>query len=170
MKSATRKLIIAMSLVFGAVVIPVWADSASDFADEASAKGLAEVQAGKLALEKSKSLDVKQFAQQMINDHTKANQELASVAQTAKVKLADDAALLDKAKKKVLEQRDGKDFDAAYANNQVSAHEETITLFEAYLRDGENTYLKAYAKETLPKLKHHLESAKSLQKAHPEPK
>lgn len=170
MNTIIRPLIIAASFAFAAFVMPAVADDASDFADDASAKSLAEVQTGRLALEKSRSADVKVFAQKMIDDHTKANQELANVAKNAKVTLSDEAALMDKAKKLILEQRDGEDFDAAYANNQVMAHEKTIDLFEDYLREGKNTYLKAFATETLPKLKHHLEMAKELKAKHPEPK
>src|SRR3546814_17492878 len=48
-----------------------------NFVDEASAKGIAEIETAKMALDKGTSEDVKQFAQMMIDDHTKANQELA---------------------------------------------------------------------------------------------
>jgi putative membrane protein len=167
MKSPLKSFVMAATLAAGALTLPAFADSASDFADEASAKGLAEIQTSKLALQKSNSADVRQFAQKMIDDHTQANRELATVAQNAKVKLSDDAALMDKAKKFVLEQRDGQGFDAAYADNQVAAHEQTIELFEEYLRDGDNNYLKAFARETLPKLKHHLQAAQELQRNHP---
>jgi len=170
MKNRFIQLAGAASIAFGAMAMPALADVSSDFADDASAKGLAEIQTSRLALDKAHSADVKVYAQKMIDDHTKANQELANVASNAKVKLSDDAALLDKAKKLILEQRDGKDFDAAYANNQISAHEKTIALFQNYLKDGDNNYLKAFAKETLPKLQHHLEMAKELHAKHPEPK
>lgn len=167
MKSPIRNFLIAVSLAVGAVASPAFADTASDFADDASAKGLAEIQSARLALEKSSSADIKAYAQKMIDDHTKSNQELANVAKNAKVNLSDEAALLDKAKKFVLEQRDGAGFDAAYAKNQVTAHEDAVELFQEYIRDGDNNYLKAYAKETLPKLQHHLEAARELSAKHP---
>lgn len=53
---------------------------AVDFVEEASASGIAEIETSKLALQKSASVDVKTFAQEMINDHTNANRELASIA------------------------------------------------------------------------------------------
>jgi len=170
MKTRFHKLVLAASITVGAMAVPAFADVSSDFADDASTKGLAEIQTSRLALDKARAADVKVYAQKMIDDHTQANRELAAVASNAKVTLSDDAALLDKAKKLILEQRDGKDFDAAYANNQVSAHEKTIALFQDYLKDGDNNYLKAFAKETLPKLQHHLEMAKELHAKHPEPK
>jgi len=167
MTSPIRHFLFAISFTFGAAASAAFADTASDFADDASAKGLAEIQSSQLALEKSSSADVKAFAQKMIDDHTQANRELANVAKNAKVNLSDEAALLDKAKKFVLEQRDGSGFDAAYAKNQVKAHEDTIELFQEYIRDGDNNYLKAFAKETLPKLQHHLEAARELSAKHP---
>lgn len=169
MKTQIRQLIGAASISLAMLSIPALADVSSDFADDASAKGLAEIQTSRLALDKARSADVKVYAQKMIDDHTQANRELANVAANAKVTLSDDAALMDKAKKLILEQREGKDFDAAYANNQVAAHEKTIALFEEYIKDGDNNYLKAFAKETLPKLEHHLQMAKDLRAKHPEP-
>src|SRR4029450_3766441 len=51
------------------------------FVQQASSGGLAEVRAGQLATERAASAEVKQFGQQMVTDHTKANQELATLAQ-----------------------------------------------------------------------------------------
>lgn len=138
---------------------------ADDFVDEASAKGVAEVETSKLALEKSSSADIKAFAQQMITDHTAANMELAGIARSKNLEVADEAELANKAKKFVLEQRDGESFDEAYAKNQVEAHKDTIELFKkaAVSNDVE---LAAFAKATLPKLEHHLEMARELVQAH----
>ena len=72
----------------------------------------------------------KTFAQMMIDDHTKANQELAQLAQAKDLEMSDEATLMDKAKAMILKLRDGENFDEAYANNQVKAHEETIELFK----------------------------------------
>ena len=134
---------------------------AKDFVDEASAKGIAEVETGKLALQKSTSPAVKKFAQQMIGDHTKANAELTAIAKSKNLKLATEAELKNKAKAFIFKHRDGESFDEAYANNQVMAHEEAISLF----KDGTNTNdadINSFAKTTLPKLEHHLAMAKEL--------
>lgn len=141
------------------------ADS-DDFVEDASAKGVAEVEAGKLAQEKGTSADVKDFAAKMIKDHTAANAQLATIAQTKKLEVSDNQMLMDKAKSMILELRSAKSFDQAYANNQVVAHEQTIKLFEEEIKDGEDAELKAFASEMLPKLKLHLEHAKKLAAAH----
>ena len=140
--------------------------ASDDFVEDASAKGVAEVEAGKLALEKGTAADVKTFADMMVKDHTAANQKLKALADKKNIDVSDDAELLDKAKAMILELRSAKSFDQAYANNQVKAHEATIEIFEDEIKSGEDAELKAFATETLPKLKAHLEAAKKLAAAH----
>ncbi|MGM8227736.1 DUF4142 domain-containing protein [Cellvibrio sp. ARAG 10.3] len=135
---------------------------AEDFVEEASAKGLAEIETARMALRKGTSPQVKEFAQKMIDDHTAANQELSGIARAKEDwEIADDAELMNKAKAFILRQRDGESFDQAYANNQVVAHEQTIELFREAreLRDPE---LRAFVNKTLPKLETHLRMAKDL--------
>lgn len=154
----------ALMIVFGTFGAYTFAADSIDpdeFVDEASAKGMAEIKTSKMALEKSQSADVREFAQRMITDHNAANNELASIAKRKKLDVADDTELMSKAKAMVLKQRDGESFDQAYANNQVNAHEQTIDLFEqaVNIKDPE---LKAFAQRTLPKLRSHLEMAREL--------
>lgn len=137
-----------------------------DFVEDASAKGVAEVEAGKLALKEGTAADVKSFADMMVKDHTLANTKLKAIADSKKLAVSDDPQLLDKAKSMILELRGAKSFDKAYANNQVKAHEATIKLFEDEAANGKDTELKAFAAETLPKLKEHLAHAKALVKTH----
>lgn len=136
--------------------------SAADFAEEASAKGIAEVETSKLAVEKGTHPEVKKFAQTMIADHTRANDELKALAKKNKLDVADDADLMNKAKAMILQVRDGENFDEAYANNQVVAHEQAIELYRKAAA-ADDAEVSAWAKKTLPKLEHHLEMAKELQ-------
>lgn len=142
------------------------ATSADDFVEDASAKGVAEVEAGKLAEEKGTAADVKAFAAMMIKDHTAANGKLKALADKKQLKVSTDAQLLDKAKSMILELRSAKSFDQAYANNQVKAHEATIEIFEDEVKNGDDADLKGFATATLPTLKAHLDQAKALAKAH----
>lgn len=138
--------------------------SAEQFIEEASAKGLAELETAKIALKKSTSEEVKSFAQTMTTDHTKTNEELKKIADSKNIDLSDDPELIGQTKTFLLKQRDGNPFDLAYANNQVLAHEKTIDLFQkgTRLKDPE---LKDFAQKTLPQLQHHLQMAKDLQAA-----
>ncbi|MBX8608329.1 DUF4142 domain-containing protein [Pseudomonas cichorii] len=142
------------------------AQDSADFVEDASAKGIAEVEAGKLAQEKGSSDDVKKFARQMVQDHTAANNKLKALAESKNLEVSDDTTMMDKMKSMMLELRNAKPFDRAYINNQVTAHEETIALFEEEAANGEDADLKAFAADTLPKLKEHLMHAKELAKTH----
>lgn len=135
--------------------------SAQDFVEEASAKGIAEIEVGRLALEKSTSQEVKTFAQRMIDDHTKANEKLAALASEKKLEVSDDAELINQAKALVLKLRGEASFDKAYMNNQVAAHQQTIALFQRASR-SDDAEIAAFATETLPKLEHHLQQAQQV--------
>lgn len=156
----------ALTLLVSLATQGAFAAQDDDFVEDASAKGVAEVEAGKLAQEKGSAADVKEFAGMMVQDHTAANAKLKSIADAKNLKVSDSAELVDKAKAMILELRSAKSFDQAYANNQVKAHEATIEIFEKEISDGKDTEIKAFATETLPKLKSHLEHAKTLSKAH----
>ncbi|MBU2013404.1 MAG: DUF4142 domain-containing protein [Gammaproteobacteria bacterium] len=156
----------AFALLFGVAANLALAAEGENFVDEASAKGIAEIETAKMALDKGTSEDVKQFAKMMIDDHTKANQELAQLAQAKDLEMSDEATLMDKAKAMILKLRDGENFDEAYANNQVVAHEQTIEMYQDYVEGGENADLKQFAQKALPKLEEHLKQAKDLQAKH----
>nr|WP_298142327.1 DUF4142 domain-containing protein [uncultured Pseudomonas sp.] len=142
------------------------AQSSEEFVEDASAKGLAEIEAAKMALKKSTSQDVKDFAQLMIDDHGAANQKLKQLARQKGLEMSDDASLMAKAKTMILKLREGESFDEAYANNQVQAHEDTIELFRNYAQQGQDQEIKSFAKETLPTLEEHLQKARALVAAH----
>ncbi len=165
MANAIRNTTLAMLFTLGCQGAFAAQDN-DDFVEDASAKGVAEVEAGKLALEKGTAADVKTFADMMVKDHKLANTKLKAIADSKKLDVSDDAQLLDKAKSMILELRSAKSFDQAYANNQVKAHEATIKLFEDEAANGKDAELKAFATQTLPKLKEHLLHAKELAKAH----
>ena len=131
------------------------------FVDEASSAGVAEIENGKLALQKSTTASVKAFAQEVINDHTAANKELTGIAQRRSLKVSTEAEITNKAKTFLLKQRDNESFDEAYAKNQVKAHKDAIDLFNkaALSPDAE---LAAFALAILPKLEHHLTMAQEL--------
>src|SRR5690606_9057430 len=156
--AATLALFAAAALLADERNDPV---SAQDFVEEASAKGIAEIEVGRLALEKSTSQEVKTFAQRMIDDHTKANEKLAALASEKKLEVSDDAELINQAKALVLKLRGEASFDKAYMNNQVAAHQQTIALFQRASR-SDDAEIAAFATETLPKLEHHLQQAQQV--------
>jgi len=135
-----------------------------DFVETASAKGIAEIETAKAALEKGSS-EVHAFANKMIEDHRSANEKLAEIARKENVKLSDEATLMDKAKTMILEVRDGESFDEAYINNQVESHEDVIELFQRAAA-SDHGEISNFAKELLPKLQEHLQMANALKSKH----
>lgn len=135
--------------------------SPQDFVEEASAKGVAEIEVARLALEKAVTEEVKGFAQTMLDDHQRANQELAALATRKGLEVSDDAELINQAKALVLKLRGEESFDKAYINNQVQAHKQTIALFRQASESSDKD-IAAFASETLPKLEHHLQMAEQV--------
>jgi putative membrane protein len=163
---------LALAVALSTSIGTAFAATSNDFVDKAAAGGIAEIETSRLALEKSQSADIKEFASMMITDHGKANDELATIAKKNDIEVPDDTTLVKQAKEKILDMRD-ESFDAAYANNQVKAHEEAIELFEKQAntvtddRTKSATELKGFAQKMLPGLEKHLDMAKKLQAAHP---
>src|SRR5690606_14033261 len=80
-----------------ALAVPAWADlSPQDFVDRASAAGVAEIETARLALEQGTSAEVKNFAEQMIKDHTAANEDLKEIASRKSLELSDSPDAMNK--------------------------------------------------------------------------
>jgi putative membrane protein len=140
----------------GQTGIAVGADDAK-FAVDAANGGLAEVTLSKLALEKGTNAKVKEFANMMVMDHGKANDELKGIAQTKNITLPDSVnADSKKAMTDLSAKKAGADFDKAYVDKMVSDHKATISLFENESKNAKDAELKAFVDKTLPVLKTHL--------------
>ena len=133
------------------------------FVNHAAQAGMAEVKLGNLALEKSTSEDVKKFAQMMVDDHTKANDELKSMAQSKSIDLPTDIGKHQKDYDK-LSKLSGSDFDREYVDGMVKGHKEVVSMFEKEATKGDDADTKAWAAKTLPTLQMHLKHAQDLQK------
>jgi|GEM_PF-2009601 len=143
---------------------PAHADAA--FMDDAAHAGHYEVEAAQLALKKGQSDAVKGFAKRMIDDHTAASQQLASLAAAKNHKLPDGPSLVQKGKLKLLGTHDGAKFDKSYIDGLgPKAHKETIELFEKASSKAHDPDVKAFADKTLPTLREHLKLAEELDRS-----
>lgn len=139
------------------------AASDSAFLKQAAQNGNAEVEASKLALSKSSSTEVKTFAQQMIDDHTKVGEELKALASSKGVEVSDKPSVAQSAKIKLLDAMSGANFDKRYSSMiGVTAHQDTVRLFQKASGAAKDADVKAFATKTLPALQHHLEMAQAL--------
>ncbi|MFN7995883.1 MAG: DUF4142 domain-containing protein [Bryobacteraceae bacterium] len=135
------------------------AGSDHTFAMKAAQGGMAEVELGNLAVQKASSPDVKQFGQRMVDDHSKANDQLKEVAGKDKLSLPTGIDAKDQALKNRLEKLSGKQFDEAYMNAMVRDHRTDVSEFQKEANHGNNPDLKSFAANTLPTLQDHLRMA-----------
>ncbi len=133
------------------------------FVTAAGQAGMAEVELANLALSKSQNEDVKQFAQMMITDHGKANDELKALAAQKKYEFPTDVNLTQKALAENLSKLSATAFDREYVKAMVTDHEGAVNLFNNESRAGKDADLKTWALATLPALKTHLQQAQGLQ-------
>jgi putative membrane protein len=138
--------------------------SAADtkFVHEAAVGGMAEVSLGKLAAEKATSPEVKQFAQRMVEDHSKANDELKAYATQKSVTLPAEPDAAAKAIEARLSKLSGAAFDKAYMQDMVKDHDKDVAAFTHASTSASDSDLKAWAAKTLPTLKEHQTMAKSI--------
>jgi putative membrane protein len=138
--------------------------STDEFVKIVAVSDMFEIQSSQLALSKQPDADTKPFAEKMVQDHTMTTRELKSLVDSGKVKATLPTALDDAHQKKLdeLRAKNGKDFDQAYDQTQLQAHQEAVDLFQKYSASGDNPDLKQWAAKTLPHLREHLAMAQKL--------
>ena len=134
----------------------------AEFATAAAVGGLTEVELSKLAATKASNTQIKAFAEMMLTDHGKVNEELKTIAMSKNISLP--TTLDDDHQKNwnELNTKTGKDFDKKYADLMIDDHQKTFDLMEKQAKDGMDTELKAFAAKTAPIVKTHLENIKKI--------
>jgi putative membrane protein len=133
------------------------------FVDNLGQGNMYEVQAAQIAQKKAKSADVKAFAKMMVTDHTAMLNEMKPLVTAAGKTMPTS---LDQRRKGLIDNLNAAsaaDFDKTYIDQQVAAHEETLTLLNGYAQNGDDAGLKALAAKAVPKVQAHLDKAKQIQ-------
>jgi putative membrane protein len=163
MKQTFASTALAAALVAG---LSAWAagtgtleNSDVKFIQKAAAGGMGEVELGKLAQQKAVREETKQFATRMVEDHTKANDDLARMAGANGVNLAQ--AMDEGTRKEMdrLQKLQGMDFDRAYMKHMVKDHKKDLKEFRHEAKANRDSDAKAFAQRTLPTLEEHLAMA-----------
>jgi len=138
--------------------------SAADkkFVMEAAQGGEAEVELGQLATQNAQSDDVKKFGQRMVDDHSKANDQLKQLAQQKGVAVPSEPAAKDKALKDKLSNLKGDQFDKMYMSHMVMDHKKDVAEFKKESTSAKDNDLKNWASQTLPTLQDHLKEAQQI--------
>jgi len=125
--------------------------------------GATEITASKDASRKASSAAVKEFADQMVTDHTKVADELKQLASTKKVDIPDKPDAKQEATIKKLAALEGQKYDRQYATDiGVAAHKDAVALFKKASTSAHDPDVKAFAVKTLPSLEHHLKMSEDM--------
>jgi putative membrane protein len=122
------------------------------FIKKAAKGGMMEVAMGDLATQNAQSDDVKSFGKRMVTDHSKANDELKSIAAQKGVTLPSKEPTLKW------------NSDKAYINMMVKDHEKDLAEFQEEAKTGSDPDVKKFAEDTAKVVQEHLDLAKETQK------
>ena len=136
------------------------ADSA--FVMKTAQANMAEVELGKVATEKAMRDEVKKFGQMMVDDHTKAGDELKMIAMEKNVTWPTETDRDHKALETKLSKLSGADFDRAYMQAMVDGHKKVAADVRKESTSGSDPDVKAWATKALPTIEGHLKQAESL--------
>jgi putative membrane protein len=134
------------------------------FAKTAASDGMHQVELGKIATAAAKSDEVKNFAEQMVKDHTKAGEELTDAAKAANIAVPDK--IDDKHQKEIdrFKNYKGTNFDSDSMKHMVTDHTEVVALFTRASKEAKNAAIKDFATKTLPTIQAHLKHVRKLAK------
>lgn len=159
-----KALIVGIALATAAVVSPAAQGGDQAFVTKLAGVGMAEVELGTMAKDKASSREVKAFAQRMIDDHSKAGDELKAVASRKHLVWpaaipADAVALKDK-----LSKLSGAAFDRAYIDAMVNGHREALAEVRTEAQSGADPDVKAWATKASSTVQAHLMHAEDQQR------
>jgi putative membrane protein len=141
--------------------------AASDrtFVEKAAQGGMAEVELGKMAQQRAADAQVKQFGERMVTDHSKANDELKSIATAKGVNLPTSPGKEHEQASQKLQRLQGPAFDREYMKHMVTDHKKDVAEFQKEAKSGKDNDVKQFASKTLPTLEDHLKMAQQVEQA-----
>jgi putative membrane protein len=134
------------------------------FVSKAMQGSLAEVQLGQLTLQKSNNAQVKEFAQRMIDDHTKLNEQMKPVAQQLGVTVPDQISKGDRKTIAKLQALSGSAYDQAYIKDMVKDHKQDLNEFQMEASSGQDQTAKDAANQGSKVIAQHLQMAQQMAK------
>jgi putative membrane protein len=160
---------IAMAAFAGLfALLPTFAHAATPshedtkFVKDAAAGGMEEVELGKLAVAKASNPEVKSFGQKMVDDHSKANDQLSQLASQKGIKLPKGDSMMAKHDSAKLAKLKGAKFDKAYMDMMVMDHKKDVAEFEHAAKGAKDADIKSWASTTLPTLQEHWKMAQDI--------
>lgn len=146
---------------------PALAEVDLKFVETVASKGLMEVALSQHAADHGVSPDVKLIGQQMVTDHSKANEELASIATNKGLTLAKESRPEHKEILDRVTGLSGEEFDKQYIETMARGHQESLDAIEKFQVEGIDPDIKGFAQKIQPIVEHHLEMVKNAQEGKP---
>jgi putative membrane protein len=131
------------------------------FVTKAADAGMTELQLAQLAAERASNADVRSYAQKLVQDHSKVNSELTTLAGQKNVKIDTDDDQ-DRIYKR-LSKKSGAEFDQEFVEHMVDEHEKDVKMFEKASTDAKDPEIRAFASRHVEHLREHLTKAQNLQ-------
>jgi putative membrane protein len=133
-----------------------------EFIIEAASECLMEVQLGQIAQQNGESPKVKEFATNMVTDHTKAQELLKDLGTSKNISLPSVPGEKHNARLKTLSGLRGLAFDREYIAYMIQDHNEDLQNYHKEATEGKDPETKAYAAGQLEILQQHLDLAKTI--------
>lgn len=141
------------------------ANTLEGYVDNAAISDMYEIEAGRMAMERGVSAQTKELGQMLVTDHTASSDQLKTLAQAAGETVPTE---MDERRQGLIDNlraAQGAEFDEVFADQQIAAHQEALTLHRGYAENGEVAELKTFASNLVPKLETHLQMAQRLDSA-----
>jgi putative membrane protein len=136
-----------------------------EFMKNAAIGGMAEVELGKLAQQNGHSPDVKSFGARMVQDHSRANDQLTNIAKDRGVQLPQQLDTEHMSMRDRLTKLQGDAFDRAYIKMMVADHDKDVKEFRREAQTGQDRELKRFARETLTVIEQHDQLAHNIDRS-----
>ena len=138
------------------------ANSDQHFITDAAKGNRKEVQLGQMMVSKASDPNVKKFAQMMVDDHTKALNELQQIAQNKNITLPDGMPDDAKDLQDKIKSESGKQLDKDYMDGMVQDHQKDVQEFQDASKSAQDKDVKQWAGKMVPKLQQHLKKAQQV--------
>jgi putative membrane protein len=130
---------------------------------KAGASDLYEINSSRLAMERASRPDVREFARMLVADHSRTSEQVMAAAREAG--MTPPPPMMESHQRQMIRQLErtrGPAFDRLYANQQVTAHQQALTLHRTYARNGRVEPLRRVATSAVPVIQAHLQHARRL--------
>jgi putative membrane protein len=162
--SATDTAAVDTTATPAATGAPAASDHASQFLTDVIQDNNAEIKFGQAAQDMGSTQGVRDFGKMLVDDHTKANQQATQLAQSMNVAVPSGVKPDAMSEYNMATGMKGADFDKDFVADMVKDHQKAIDKFQQEADSGDPAQVTDFAKQTLPTLKKHLQTAQSLQK------